>query len=157
MRTGSWSIGLGAMTNTVDTTNFVINADAELVLKQHGGSTAVKKWDNTPALTTTFKWTSKAYDFGSPTIKKKLYQVVINATSGANVQVKVAYDNATSTTNVFTSNTLSDNAYITRNELVVSSPTAFTYLTLEISSNGTTAADFAISDMSFIFRPLGAR
>ena len=161
MLTGSWALVKAGIANTVDTTNFVVNGDDELVLKQGGTSDSNDdffRWQDTPQATSTFKWQSKAFDLGSPTVKKKLYQVIVHAISGANAIVKVSYDNATTTSDIFVSNTLSDNAYITRNELTVSSFTAFTYISVEISaSGGSVATDFAISDISFIYRPLGAR
>ena len=142
MKTGAWTKSVAAMTNTVDTTNFVINGDSELVLKQGAASTNVhfKKWSSTPVATTTLNWTSKAFDFGHPSLKKKLYKVIIHSKSGSNVGVKVGYDNA-ATSNIFTSNTLSSSSSMTKNELTVSTPIAFSYLTLELSNTSGTVAE----------------
>ena len=156
MRTGAWTKSLNGLANNVDVTNFVVNGNSELVCKaSNDTTTTIYKWQPDPQATTTFKWQSKAFDFNHPALKKKLYKVIVHAKKGENTIIKVGYDNATPT-NVFASNTFHTSASLVKNEFVVSSPTAFSYLDIQIESNGTTHADFEINDIAFVYRILRA-
>ena len=155
MKTGAWTKSVAAITNTVDTSNFVINGDSELVLKQGAASTNVhfKKWSSTPTAKSAIQWTSKAYDFGAPSIKKKLYKVIIHAQYGTNVDVNIYYDDSASAAQSFDKPLGTGGAY-TKNTMVVTSPTAFSYLTIELKSDGTSHASFAVNDIALIYRVL---
>tara|TARA_Y100001938_G_C8100664_1_gene441453 strand:+ start:9818 stop:10450 length:633 start_codon:yes stop_codon:yes gene_type:complete len=154
MRTGSWSLCKGAIAN-VSVSNFAINGSSELVVWKIG-TDDIDKWQPSPQATANFKWTSKAFDFKYPALKKKLYKVIVHAKKGENTVIKVGYDNGT-TSDVFASNTFNTSASLTKNEFTVSSPTAFSYLTLEIvSSGGSTHADFEVNDIALVYRILRA-
>ena len=156
MRTGAWSKAISALSGSTDVTNFVVNGSGELVCKaSHSSTSAFHKWDSSAKATSSFQWTSKAYDFGYPGAKKKLYKVIIHAKNGDNMVVKAGYDNA-AVSNVFTSNTIATGSSITKNTLVVTTPTAFSYFTLQIESNGTSNAGFEINDIAFIYRAIKA-
>ena len=156
MRTGSWTKSLNGLADNVDVTNFVVNGNSELVCKASNGTTAtIYKWQPAPQATSAFKWQSKAFDFNYPALKKKLYKVIVHAKKGENTIIKAGYDNATPT-NVFASNTFNTSASLVKNEYIVSSPTAFSYLDIQIESNGTTHADFEINDIAFVYRILRA-
>ena len=155
MRTGAWSKVKSAIaTYDTDLTNFVIHGGGELVIKKSNATTdAFYKWSGTALATTTFQWTSKAYDFGHPALKKKVYKLLINAKNGAFMDVKIYYDDKSTAAETFSAplNTGSD---FTKNEIIVTSPAAFSYLTVEIVSNGTSNAAFEVNDIGILYRVL---
>ena len=155
MKTGAWTKSVAAMTNTVDTTNFVINGDSELVLKQGAASTNFhfKKWSSAPVAKSAIKWTSKAYDFGQPSMKKKLYKIIIHAQYGTNVDVNIYYDDSGSAAQSF-DKPLGTGAAYTKNTMTVTTPTAFSYLTIELKSDGSSNAAFTVNDIALIYRVL---
>tara|TARA_Y100001938_G_scaffold61445_1_gene85468 strand:+ start:984 stop:4976 length:3993 start_codon:yes stop_codon:yes gene_type:complete len=82
-------------------TNFVNNSDGDMVFGYVDGSSSTKtelnfyKWDNTPSggastVGHTF-WKSKDIDFGSPSMKKKVYKIYITYKCTGNGGVKVQY------------------------------------------------------------------
>ena len=162
MRTGSWTKSMNGLANNVDTTNFVVNGSSELVCKASDASTTtIYKWQPGPIATSTFKWKSKAFDFNYPALKKKLYKVIIHAKDGDYMDVNVYYDNKTSISSAAVgqafdkgNSTLHDASTLTKNELTITTPTAFSYLTLEIASDGTSSADFTINDIALVYRLL---
>jgi len=155
MRTGAWSKVKSAIaTYDTDLTNFVINGSSELVIKKSNSATdAFYKWNGAAETTTAFQWTSKAYDFGHPALKKKVYKLLINAKNGAFMDVKIYYDDKSTAAETFSAplNTGSD---FTKNEIIVTSPAAFSYLTVEIVSNGTSNAAFEVNDIGILYRVL---
>lgn len=155
MRTGSWTKSMNGLDNNVDTTNFVVNGSSELVCKaSHGSTTTIYKWQPGPIATSTFKWKSKAFDFNYPALKKKLYKIIVHATAGTNTVITAGYDNATAS-NIFASNTFNTSTDLKRNEFIVSSPTVFSYLDIQIeSSGGNTPAAFEINDIALVYRLL---
>ena len=162
MRTGSWTKSMNGLANNVDTTNFVVNGSSELVCKASDASTTtIYKWQPGPIATSTFKWKSKAFDFNYPALKKKLYKVIIHSKEGDNMDVNVYYDNKTSIGSATDGqafdkgdSTLHSASTLTKNELTITTPTAFSYLTLEIASDGTSSADFTINDIALVYRLL---
>ena len=155
MRTGSWTKSMNGLANNVDTTNFVVNGSSELVCKaSHASTTTIYKWQPDPQATSAFQWKSKAYDFGHPALKKKLYKVIVHATAGTNTVITAGYDNAAAS-NIFASNTFNTSTDLKRNEFTVSSPTTFSYLDIQIaSSGGDTPAAFEINDIALVYRLL---
>ena len=156
MKTGAWTTSKAAMTNGVDTTNFVINGDSELVLKQGAASADFhfKKWSSTPVAKSAIQWTSKAYDFGQPSLKKKLYKVIIHSKYATNVDVNIYYDDSGSAAQAFDT-PLGTGAGYAKNTLTVTTPTAFSYLTVELKSDGTSHASFTVNDIALVYRILG--
>jgi hypothetical protein len=65
--------------------------------------------------------------------------------------VKAGYDDAT-VSNIFTSNTLATGSGFTKNELIVTTPTACSYFTVQIESSGTSNAGFEINDIGILYR-----
>ena len=155
MKTGAWTKSMAAMTNTVDTTNFVINGDSELVLKQGAASANFhfKKWSSTPVAKSAIQWTSKAYDFGQPSLKKKLYKVIIHSQYGTNVDVNIYYDDSASAAQSF-DKPLDTGAAYAKNTMTVTTPTAFSYLTIELKSDGASHASFTVNDIALVYRAL---
>ena len=51
---------------------------------------------------------------------------------------------------------LNNGASLVKNTLSITTPTAFSYLTLEIKSDGTSNAGFEINDITFLYRILRA-
>ena len=158
MKTGSWSTVQASILTAVDISNFVISGSGELVVKEGGGSPSLSlyTWDDDSKATANFNWTSKAYDMGYPALKKRLYKVIIHSVDGTGMQVKAAYDSGTFT-DIFDSNGLNAAATITRNELVVTTPTNFSYMQLEISALSTNEAAFRVNDITLVYRVLGPR
>jgi hypothetical protein len=162
MRTSSWTKSMNGLADNVDVTNFVVNGSSELVCKASDASTTtIYKWQPGPIATTTFKWRSKAFDFNYPALKKKLYKVIIHSKDGDYMDVNVYYDNKTSIGSAADgqafdkgNSTLHDASTLTRNELTITTPTAFSYLTLEIVSDGTSSADFTVNDIALVYRVL---
>ena len=162
MRTGSWTKSMNGLANNIDVTNFVVNGSSELVCKaSNATTTTIYKWQPGPIATSTFKWKSKAFDFNYPALKKKLYKVIIHSKDGDNMDVNVYYDNKTSISSAADGqafdkgdNTLHSASTLTRNELTITTPTAFSYLTLEIVSDSTSHADFTINDIALVYRLL---
>ena len=162
MRTGSWTKSMNGLANNVDTTNFVVNGSSELVCKaSHATTATIYKWQPGPIATTTFKWRSKAFDFNYPALKKKLYKVIIHSKDGDYMDVNVYYDNKTSISSSADGqafdkgdSTLHSASTLTKNELTITTPTAFSYLTLEIASDGTSSADFTVNDIALVYRLL---
>ena len=155
MKTGSWTKCKNASVGDFDATNFVVNGAKELVIKSRDASTTtIYKWDSTAAASTAFKWKSKAFDFGSPGAKKKLYKISIHATQGDNTDVKIYYDGSTSAAQTFDA-PLGTAAAMARYDLTVTTPTVFNFLEIEIYSDGSaTPATFEINDIEFIYRTL---
>ena len=154
MRTGSWTKSMNGLANDIDVTNFVVNGSSELVCKASNDTTAtIYKWRPDPQSTSTFQWKSKAYDFGHPALKKKLYKVIIHSKEGDNMDVKVYYDNSGSAAQAF-DKPLNAGSSLVRNELTITTPTAFSYLALEIASDGASASDFEVNDIALVYRIL---
>ncbi len=159
MRTGGWTKSMNGLADNVDVTNFVVNGDSELVTKASDASTTtIYKWQPGPIATSTFKWVSKAFDFNYPALKKKLYKVVIHSKEGDNMDVNVYYDDKTSISSAADGEAfdkpLNDGTSLIKNTLTITTPTAFSYLTLEIISDGTSSADFTVNDIALVYRLL---
>ena len=156
MRTGAWSKVKSAIaTYDTDLTNFVINGSSELVIKKSNSATdAFYKWNGAAETTTAFQWTSKAYDFGHPALKKKVYKLLINAKGGSNMDVKIYYDDSSAATQTFSGLLDNGTTDFTKNALTVTTPTAFSYLTVEIVSNGTSNVAFEVNDIGILYRVL---
>ncbi len=156
MKTGSWTKSMNGFADNIDVTNFVINSNSQLVCKaSNDTTTTIYAWRPDPQATSTLKFKTKAYDFNYPALKKKLYKVVIHAKKGENTVIKIGYDNA-EPTNLFTSNTFNTDAALKKNEFIVTTPAEFSYITIQIESNGTTHADFEINDIALVYRMLSA-
>ena len=155
LKTGAWTKSVAAITNTVDTSNFVINGDSELVLKQGAASADFhfKKWSSTPVAKSAIQWTSKAYDFGQPSLKKKLYKVIIHSKYATNVDVNIYYDNSSSAAQSF-DKPLETGASYAKDTMTVTTPTAFSYLTIELKSDGASNASFTVNDIALVYRTL---
>jgi hypothetical protein len=151
MRTGAWSTVKSAIPTSTDRTNFVVNGAGELVIKQSDSTGAFYRWSNTAEASSTFQWTSKAFDFGHPGLKKKIYKVIVHSKNGDNIVVKAGYDDEDAE-NKFTSNTLSSSADFFKNELEITTPTACSYFTVQIESSGTSNAGFEINDIGILYR-----
>jgi len=157
MRTGAWTKCMNGLANNVDVTNFVVNGDSELVTKASDASTTtIYKWQPGPIATSTFKWRSKAFDFNYPAVKKKLYKVIIHSKAATNMDVNVYYDDKTSIGSAADGQVfdkpLSTSTSLAKNTLTITAPTAFSYLTLEIASDGTSHADFTVNDIALVYR-----
>ena len=149
MRTGAWTKSMNSLADNVDVTNFVVNGDSELVCKASNASvTTIYKWQPGPIATRFFKWRSKAFDFNYPAVKKKLYKVVIHSKAATNMDVNVYYDDKTSIGSAADGQAfdkpLSTSTSLIKNTMTITTPTAFSYLTLEIVSDGTSSADIAL-------------
>ena len=155
MRTGAWTKTMNGLSANVDVSNFVVNGDNELVFKvcEGASSSGVYAWRPGPVASSAFKWTSKAFDFNYPALKKKLYKVIVHAKKGENTVIKAGYDNA-APTNLFTSNTFNTSADLKKNEFTITTPTAFSYITIQVESDGTTHQDFEINDIALVYRVL---
>ena len=159
MRTGAWTKSMNSLADNVDVTNFVVNGDSELVCKASNASvTTIYKWQPGPIATRFFKWRSKAFDFNYPAVKKKLYKVVIHSKAATNMDVNVYYDDKTSIGSAADGQAfdkpLSTSTSLIKNTMTITTPTAFSYLTLELASDGTSSADFTINDIALVYRLL---
>ena len=162
LRTGAWTKSMNGLANNVDVTNFVVNGDGALVCKASDDTTTtVYKWQPGPIATSTFKWRSKAFDFNYPAVKKKLYKVIIHSKYGTNMDVNIYYDNKTSISSSADGEAfdkpLNTGSSIVRNEMTITTPTTFSYLTLEIASDGTSNANFEVNDIGLVYRALRCR
>lgn len=161
MKSGSWSSSSLATPAGYDLTNFVINPSGELIIKQiHpslAGNNKFYKWSETGYARDTFLYQTKAFDMGAPGLKKRLLKVIVHAKDGTNVDVKVSYDGGTAS-DVFTeSNELNGSASFTKNELTVTTPTNFSYVSIALDSSDDVETSFEVNDISLIYRLLGVR
>ena len=159
MRTSAWTKSMNGLADNVDVTNFVVNGNSELICKASDASTStLYQWQPAAQATAAFKWVSKAFDFQYPALKKKLYKIIIHSKEGDNMDVNVYYDNKTSIGSASDGEAfdkpLNAGSSLVRNELAISTPSTFSYLTLEIASDGTSDAGFEVNDIALVYRIL---
>ena len=155
VQTGSWSSVPSIDPTNHSRSNFASDHDGALIFKENDTSTGYSKWASAGASSASFKWQSKNLDFGYPGAKKKLYKVIVHAAHGNNLVIKAGYDDA-DPADLFTdtgdANTFNTTDTLDKHEFVISSPTAFSYCSIEIS--GTCEADLLINDIAFVYRVL---
>ena len=161
MVTQSWVMGIAATINSQSLTNFVNDANGDLVWSHTSDTGTMKVWDDTSAGHGGCYIELKDLDFGFPGVRKKLYAININYIGDADSLT--AYFIPTppgATTQMNESNT----------PLADSSAVVDTFASLKPSAssiasgrhdnkysfrfwmNGTAGADFQLNDVSFIYR-----
>lgn len=94
VKLGSWTKGKARYTATSDISNPVINSDGELVIVMASNASTMDKFDSSPAATSNFELQTKAFDMGSPSSYKRLYNISLEyiGTTADNVSAYVQYD-----------------------------------------------------------------
>tara|TARA_R110002020_G_scaffold121692_2_gene276527 strand:+ start:973 stop:3135 length:2163 start_codon:yes stop_codon:yes gene_type:complete len=143
----------------VDTSSVIFNNEItnmvrfgnDLCLVEQTG--LAKKFDTT-TVSQTIDIQTKEYDFGQPSVDKRLMKVYITHKAGDNLTLQAAYDGG-SFGNKFASNTLSDSATMTQSTFTVS--TIENCKSMQFKIAGTAEADFVLEDISVVYRRKGLR
>jgi hypothetical protein len=175
--TDSWNLGLyPTTTDDCDTwiddvslieegnanmTNIVADWNGDLIYAAAPGT--MLKWDDTSDGTNSLSLNTKDIDFGQPGVRKKIYKVYITykGTSDTNVDVFFDVDGGTALDKTFQNGT-----NFSSNQLAASATWAVAELKpttsseannkksfrLKFVSNGASASDFEINDISIVYR-----
>jgi hypothetical protein len=155
MVTGSWT-STTLSPSEVDKSNFAVFGSSNLLIKNHDASTTTfEKFSAAPVAANNFQWQSKSFDFGHPGAKKKLYKVIVHGSNLDDMEVKISYNGAAAS-DVFAANLTGTTSDLHKQELTVSTPTAFSYcaVNIQIGSGDTCQSDISINDISLIYRVL---
>ena len=167
-RTGSWTKGDTKFSGTNDISNMIIDPlNSELMALDISNSDAslkqFKLYQSATTSSSTVNIETPFYDFGSTGLNKRLYKIKVlyHGTAISPLRITAAYDGATSYSDIFSSNSFTNSTGAgvwTLKEFVVASPVDFANLSIKLySSDAMTTADWAISEISFIYRELGYR
>ena len=170
--TKSWNKGISKL--SANKTNFVLDIDNDIkYFTNTGGSYKLRKWDDTSVADGDVNFITKDFTFGNPASRKKCFKfyVTYKSTGNTNLQVHFGTNGADLTDNsngdeVGTSSTFagtSDDCYTDmllstsgvwkQAELVPQSAINNIYsVQLRFKSSGTVPADFAINDITIVYR-----
>jgi hypothetical protein len=157
MVTASWVTSTQAMlaASNESLTNIIIDRNGDLMWGwKNISDVEFLKWDNSSSSKTSFVLKSKSMSFGSPTQRKNIYNVQI-AYQGDGSAIVPTYglNGDTTPTNTFTASTLANvgTASWTHLKLIPSS-TVNNAQSFRFKLSGTAAADFAINDITVVYR-----
>jgi hypothetical protein len=147
-------------------TNIVADWNGDLIYAAAPGT--MLKWDDTSDGTNSLSLNTKDIDFGQPGVRKKIYKVYITykGTSDTNVDVFFDVDGGTALDKTFQNGT-----NFSSNQLAASATWAVAELKpttssetnnkksfrLKFVSNGASASDFEINDISIVYRLKGIK
>ncbi len=159
--TQSWIEGSDATMTSDNLTNFVTDWNGDLVHAHTNGT--ILKWRSASTASSAVSIITKDIDFGQPGIRKKIYKVYITykGTSDTNIDVFFDVDGGTALNKTFQNGT-----NFSSNQLTASSTWAVAELKpttsseannkksfrLKFVSNGASASDFSINDISIVYR-----
>ena len=119
------------------------------------GRANLRNIDSTPAEQAEFEWTSKEIDFGAPSVKKKIYKVIINYTGGTNQNIVVSYGVNGDTTPTEAMSAALDDTTTSGNKRVELTPTGAStsnIYSFQLKLDGTAASTFELHDITIIYR-----
>ena len=169
--TKSWTYIKGKLSQLK--TNFIVDVDNDI---KYLNATNLYKWDDSVSTSTNFRALTKDFDFGNPAKRKKCFKFYVTYKASSDAKVKVYYGtnganltgNSTFGTEVAASKFASttDDAYVTGDgglkstggewkqaELKPPSPVNNVYsVQLHFKASGTVPLDFAINDITIVYR-----
>ena len=140
------------------TTNF-ITYNQELCIMDETGE--LRRFNTTPAAHTVDIQT-KEYDFGAPSVDKKINSIYITYKDANNVSLTYGVDGAALTSTAISgavsgNNTLSNSSTRNTEKFTFNSSTVCKSIQLKLSSSSSTEADIEIEDITIVYRPRGLR
>ena len=173
LATYSWTSGVDKIpyvdSSGHDTTNFVNDDSGNLIIAHDDGDVA--KWGSSPAATSSYQnalsIVTKEYDFGNPSIRKKIYKVYVNyrATGSVSASTNVLCKFGTNGgdrdklfkdgTNFTSNDLLCTDGEWAQAELKPNTPTQTSSIysfQLGFTNDGVVTSDFAINDITIIYR-----
>ena len=157
MVTASWVTGTQAMNplSADKLTNIITDKNGDLMWgKFNSGTVEFRKWDNSSAWQSSFNLKSKSMSFGSPTQRKNIYNVQISYQGDGSLIVPTyGLNGDTTPADTFTSGTLSNVGVDkwTHTKLIPSS-TVNNAQSFRFQLSGTAGANFAINDITVVYR-----
>lgn len=150
MVTQSWVQGTGIVSGDAKT-NTVVDWNGDLVFAHTSGT--VVKWTDTPVgAISNFELITKEEDFGTPSLRKKIYKVVVTYQGGSSQSVDVTYGvDGASPASQFDSNISNTSGSIVIAELTPSSAIS-NAKSIQLKFAGTVAVGFKLHDISFVYR-----
>ena len=170
--TKSWNKGIGKLSD--NKTNFILDIDNDIkYFTNSGGSKLLKKWDDTSVADGDVNFITKDFTFGNPASRKKCFKfyVTYKSTGDTNVQVHFGTNGAALTDNsigtevdnsskyagtstaCYTNELLDTSGVWKQAELVPPSSINNVYsVQLRFKSNGTVPSDFAVNDITIVYR-----
>ena len=156
--TRSWTYSTDITANTVGRTNLVNDKTGDLVWlnKATGGNNTFKKWAYTSTGSASVDIETKEWDFGKPGVKKKVYKVYITYKGDAD-SITTSFRVKGGTTDYnFNSDTtpLADvsGVWTTVELKPTTSSEANNIYSFQLKLDGSAGADFAINDISIVYR-----
>ena len=140
------------------TTNFIIH-NQELCIMDETGE--LRRFNISPT-THIIDIQTKEYDFGAPSVDKKINSIYITYKDANNVSLSYGLDGAALTSTAISgavtgNNTLSNSNTRNTEKFTFNSSTTCKSIQLKLSSSSVTEADFLIEDITIVFRPRGIR
>lgn len=150
MVTQSWVQGTGVVSGDAKT-NTVVDWNGDLVFAHTSGT--VVKWSDTPSsAVSNFELITKEEDFGTPSLRKKIYKIVVTYQGGSSQSVDVTYGvDGASPTSQFDGNLDNTSGNIVIAELTPSSAIS-NAKSIQLKFAGTVATGFKLHDISFVYR-----
>ena len=162
MVTKSW-VYSNAMVADGDTGSNFINdpLNGDLLIFDHGGGT-IDKWTNAPTVVTTpvINITTKDIDFGEPAVRKKVYKAYVSYTSGSTCGLVARFGidgDTTPTIAASSGGTFATNQPEWTVQEIVFGSDANSCKSIQLKLSGTVDNDFAINDISFVYRTKGIK
>ena len=160
MITKSWTFSTSMIASGSTKSNFINDpTDGKLLI--HDGTSTIDKWSDDPnSATPTISITTKDIDFGEPAIRKKVYKAYISYKSGSTCGATISYGidggtiGAASPTSGASLST-SQSAWTTHE--VIFNTNANSCKSIQLKISGAVDKDFAINDISFIYRRKGIK
>ena len=167
MVTKSWVRGAALTFPDVKKTNFITDWDGNLVWSHTEGTGTMNQWDNSSDASSALSLKTKDIDFGHPGLKKNIYKVYISYKGdGSSTTVKYGVNGETDASDLYSFDSANlENKSSTENReswhvatLVPGTASqAKNIYSFQIILGGTAGANFAINDMSIVYRVKGVR
>jgi hypothetical protein len=169
----SWSSGDTILTDNTLQTNFINDSNGDLVWGS--GTETIYKYDDDPSIQAGFKYETKDFDFGAPSVAKKIYKVYISYKGdGQNIYAKYGINGETdkndylnfcgTNTDGSSTNVEDDTPFLDDNDKehwinaelkpAVSINNIYSF---RLYLYGSAGADFEINDISIVYRLKGIK
>ena len=160
MVTKSWTFSSSMVASGSTKSNFINDPiDGKLLI--HDGSSTIDKWSDDPnSATPTISITTKDVDFGEPAVRKRVDKAYISYKSGSTCGAAISYgvDGGTiGAASPISGASLSTSQSAWTVHEVKFNTNANNCKSIQLKINGSVDKDFAINDISFIYRVKGIK
>jgi hypothetical protein len=159
MTTGSWTFVTAIIADADSKSNFSNIPGTGVLATLNVGTPAINSWQ-APSGTKTIDIQTKAFDFGEPSVRKKIYKVYISYLGGTDQDCDVTFKTDQDTSWQAMDEDLdyqTNGTTMQQAEIKPSTATAKNAKTFQLRISGTAATTFEIQDINIVYRIKGIR